>query len=119
MKTPYDNPTSQRARRDELENEGRVHKATFHSHTHDDLGGRFAREFSSSRVGEKPAIEYPRQPPGSPWHDDQPVEPPLGISINEQSPSGEYFEVERSLREAPGGGEQPSSVGERLAKRRR
>ena len=71
------------------------------------IGGRWATESQTRVVGS--GVEYPQLPPDSPWRDDPvPVEPPLGINVDEMVPVGEAFEVERSLRESSAGMNDPS-----------
>jgi hypothetical protein len=57
--------------------------------------GRFA--------GMKPEMgpRYPKLPDGSPWAHQEPVEPPLGYSIEDQPPTGEPFEIDASRTAAP------------------
>jgi hypothetical protein len=66
-------------------------------------GGRFAelaRREGAARpavVGATPAVQYPAGPA---WVSDGAgvgIEPPLGICVNDLEPTGEPFEVERSL----------------------
>ena len=98
---PYDNPTSQSERR-------RILKDTMHTRAlaeQGTIGGRFAAEARTRVVGSKPAIEYPPQPPNSPWADDPTgQEPALGYSIEDQAPSGEVFEIQKLAEQAAGGG---------------
>jgi hypothetical protein len=61
-----------------------------------ELGGRFAK--ASVVVGAEPAVQYP---PGPDWtRNEVPQEPPLGFSVNDLEPTGEPFEVERSLTQS-------------------
>jgi hypothetical protein len=57
-------------------------------------GGRFAVD--AAIVGRDPA-PYPAQPAGSPWAGAQPVEPPTGLAIDAQEPTGEPHELAASL----------------------
>jgi hypothetical protein len=50
----------------------------------DIVGGRFAGQTPQHIVGSTPAPQYPAQP-RTPWADD-PVEPPLGVSVDEMKP---------------------------------
>jgi hypothetical protein len=94
---------------------------TYHGHALDadlEMGGRFSRVNTTTVVGSSP-IQYPAQPPTSPWHHDPcPPEPPLGYSVDEQDPVGEVFERAHSAAspvEPPpdaGVGTPPSSSGE-------
>jgi hypothetical protein len=62
-------------------------------------GGRFANhEAVVTGVG-GPAVNYPMQSTTSPWSQPNLVEPPLGWSVEDQEPCGEYFEVQQSLEE--------------------
>ena len=62
----------------------------------DGPGGRFAAGGYVS--GSERTTDYPRLPNGSPWAGDAVgLEPPLGFSVNDLEPSGEAYEVERSL----------------------
>jgi hypothetical protein len=52
-------------------------------------------------TGSKPAVAYPRMPPGSPWAGDLTgVEGPLGYEIDAQESVGEPFELAASLAAA-------------------
>jgi hypothetical protein len=63
----------------------------------DERGGRYATEGSKQTVIGPSPIAYPAQPAGSPWRCDPcGTEPPLGIDINAQDPTGEAFEVAAS-----------------------
>jgi hypothetical protein len=99
---------SQSEKRDIVENDRRVHKATYFSHTHPDEGGRFAASDQPPRhvVGSTPV---PRYPAGPNWSADPTgVEPPTGIAIDQMDPVGETFEVERSLCEVRNGAAPPT-----------
>lgn len=98
-------PISQREKREIMENDRLVREAgerrgrTYAGHALDnepDVGGRFAKVSTTTVVGTSP-INYPQQPPGSPWHSDPcPPEPPLGFSVDAMEPVGEKYEVEAS-----------------------
>ena len=82
----------QAERREVLRNDQRVREqgATYFSHTHSDLGGRFALAQDREQiVGESPAPQYPALPASSPWAGPDLVgpEPPLGYSVNALEPS--------------------------------
>ena len=90
--TTYD-PEDQNERRRVLLNDARVREqsrngdtGTYLSHTHSELGGRFAVTNHQTITG----IVSPAPPPlpaNSPWHGSDPVpdEPPLGYRIDEMS----------------------------------
>jgi hypothetical protein len=92
----FHNKASQAEKREVDANDRRVRNAlTYLDHTHDDAGGRFARQRPSTVVGADPSVNYPA---AAPWtRDAVPPEPPLGTSIDEMIPVGESFEVEQSL----------------------
>ena len=87
--TTYD-PEDQAERRRVLLNDARVREqarngdtGTYLSHTHSELGGRFALTEHQTITG----VVSPAPPPlpaNSPWHGSDPVpdEPPLGYDIN-------------------------------------
>src|SRR6516165_1620471 len=77
----------------------------------DDLaGGRYAKITRLSVVVSS-LVAYPRQPETSPWHHDPcGVEPPLGYSVEDQEPTGEKFEQQRSLKSPEQGGTPTSGV---------
>jgi hypothetical protein len=60
-------------------------------------GGRFASE--TTVTGAEPAMHYPKLPEGSPWAGggDVGLQPPTGININEQEPTGTPAEVAASI----------------------
>jgi len=66
-------------------------------------GGRFAelaRREGASRptvVGARPLVQYPAGPDWTSNGAAVGVEPPLGVCVNDLEPTGEAFEVERSL----------------------
>ena len=74
-----------------------------------ELGGRFGK--AKVVVGTEPTVQYPRLPSG-PWADPVrvPDEPPLGFSVNDLEPTGEPFEVERSLANLAASPEAPTSA---------
>jgi hypothetical protein len=103
---PYDNPASQDERRQVLRDTllgRRAHKNTYFAHAHSDEGGRFSAPDQPPRytVGSE---AVPRYPAGPNWSAD-PVgpEPSLGFSVENVPPTGEMFEIEKSvLAESPG-----------------
>jgi hypothetical protein len=54
---------------------------TFLSHTHSDLGGRYAIVSPQTIVGAEPTINYPAA--SSPWQVELPKEEPLGYAIDQ------------------------------------
>ncbi len=67
-------------------------------------GGRFAQlarrkgGAKPSVVGQSPTIQYPRLPAGSPWSGpDNPLEPPLGWSVEDMEPVGTAEEIAKGL----------------------
>jgi hypothetical protein len=110
----------ERERRETLENDRRVREqsrngdtGTYLSHTHSEVGGRFAIDEHQTITG----VVSPAPPPlpsTSPWSGAQPEpgpEEPLGYEINRLTP----FELEPSMAQssvdhaqAPGGAEAPS-----------
>ena len=64
----------------------------------DDLaGGRFAHLNKAVITGSTPFTPYPKMPEGNPWRcDPVPNEEPLGWSVEDQPPTGEFHELERS-----------------------
>jgi hypothetical protein len=97
-KRPFINQTSQADRQATLENDQRVHKNTYLSHTHNEAGGRFAKISPLNVTGSSTLPQYPAGPNWS--ADPSGQEPPLGFSVEDHPPVGEAFEVERSLGEA-------------------
>jgi hypothetical protein len=75
----------------------------------DMVQGRFASVSKTQVTGAGP--DYPRLPEGSPWRDEQIVEPPLGFPIDQLEPVGTAQEIEKSLGEA-----NPGDVGQLLPK---
>jgi hypothetical protein len=75
----------------------------------DDLGGRYREK--QTVAGEEKATDYPRQDSASPWSGggaDPGVEAPLGVAIDEMEPTGEQFEVDRSIADL--GGPEPGAI---------
>jgi len=71
----------------------------------DDVSGRWAKENKTNITGTTP---IPQVPAGPNWSNGpQPgIEPPLGFSVEAMEPTGNFHEIERSLRElgnSPGG----------------
>lgn len=62
-----------------------------------DLGGRFSP--GGSVTGSEPTAQQPRLPANSPWGDGpQPgLDPPLGVEIDQQEPTGTPQEVSASI----------------------
>jgi hypothetical protein len=57
--------------------------------------GRYTEHEKATVIGSTPIPHYPQGPA---WcADPSGVEPPLGVDINEMQPTGEVFEVERSI----------------------
>ncbi|MGA8698473.1 MAG: hypothetical protein WB689_32495 [Xanthobacteraceae bacterium] len=102
--TTYD-PEDQAERRRVLRNDERVREqsrntGTYLSHTHSELGGRFAVAEHQTITGVvSPAP--PSLPANSPWAgaDPVPVEPSLGTDINFVEPCGTAAEIEASIRQ--------------------
>jgi len=83
-----------------------VHKrgSTYHSHTHDDAGGRFAKQSPQYVIGSTAIPQYPAQP-GSSWSNQAaavPAEEPLGVDLSAAPIVGEPHEVAASLDKARG-----------------
>jgi hypothetical protein len=52
-------------------------------------GGRFAKVKGEYTIGSGPIVQYPRQPPNSPWAEEPAgLEPPLGYSVDDLAPVG-------------------------------
>jgi len=70
-----------------LENDRKVREqgSTFLSHTHSDLGGRYALVSPQTVVGADPIPNYP--PAAAHQHDPCGQEPPLGYAIDELEPA--------------------------------
>jgi hypothetical protein len=95
----FRNEIDQKERAKVLKNDLRNNNAsTFLSHTHNDVGGRFAAISSPVVVGSTPTPQYPA---AFLQHDPVPDEPALGVDINEMPPVGEPHELKASkLRHA-------------------
>jgi hypothetical protein len=110
----FNNETSQSDRRKVLENDRQV-RSTYFEHAQSDpdleMGGRFSRVNPSTVTGTAPGPEYPRLPSG-PWSEGPGggPEPPLGIDINAQEPTGEKHEVEASTADGTSAVEDASAV---------
>ena len=113
--TDNKNPFTQREKAEVLRNDTYFRRAAVGLDL-DSPGGRFRSEEAIS--GTTPAVHYPKLPSSSPWASDNVgVEPPLGVSIEDQQPTGEAFEVDRSLElatssSAPPGFASPGIVGD-------
>jgi hypothetical protein len=83
-------------RRRVFENDQRVHKNTYLSHTHGDAGGRYAEINKSSVTGSAPTRPYP--PAAHHQIDPSGIEPPLNYDINAVEPTGTHKEIEASLK---------------------
>jgi hypothetical protein len=110
--TPYHNNSPQSVRRAIAKNDRRVHanRSTYGDHTHDDSGGRYLKQTPSTVIGSEP-IAYPRLPENS-WANQGavvPPEPPLGVAIDQMEPTGEFYEVQASLRAAGMNNTEPST----------
>jgi len=92
------NVLSQDEKRDTLANDRRAN--TFLGHTDSGAGGRFAAITESTVTGTARVPQYPRQPEGSPWADEQATEPPLDFDISSAPIVGEFCEVQASLGES-------------------
>jgi hypothetical protein len=72
--------------------------STYHQFAEADAnehGGRFAKEMEARVTG---VPQVPPMPEGNPWAEDiVPAEGPLGYSVNEMEPVGNYHEVSASL----------------------
>src|SRR5258708_40202925 len=99
---------TQKEKRAILENDRLVRKGTYFGVAAADAdmekGGRYAALNKPSVTGADPSVagywgaRYPAQPPNSPWAKDHyPPEPPLGFSVEDQAPTGEWHEVQKSL----------------------
>jgi hypothetical protein len=67
--------------------------STYRDQSHIDMmleGGRFAAE--ATIAGADPALHYPKLPADNPWSGNNPIEGPLGYSVEDQAPVGEPFE---------------------------
>lgn len=93
------NDSSQAERRRVLAND-RQQTSSLLDHVEPEGGGRFAElarrdAGKSTVVGATPSVQYPTGPGWT--RSEVPQEPPLGFSVNDLEPTGEPFEVERSL----------------------
>jgi hypothetical protein len=83
-----------------------VHKrgSTYHSHTHDDAGGRFLKQSPQYVIGSTPIPQYPTLPQSSPSNQAAavPAEEPLGVDLSAAPIVGEPHEVAASLDEGRG-----------------
>ena len=93
---PLSRHEEQNDRLEVLENEKRLREqgSTFLSHTHNDIGGRFAAISSPVVVGEK---QIPQYPAAFLQHDPVPDEPALGVDVNALEPCGEPHELRASI----------------------
>jgi hypothetical protein len=132
-----DDPESQAERRRVLANDVRVREqsrsgdtGTYLSHTHSELGGRFAVTDHQTITG----VVSPAPPPlpaNSPWHGRDPVpdEPPLGYRIDampelepppivaSSSPSVDAAQATDDPAPAPSGGSGPATLGGLVSER--
>ena len=86
-----------------LRNEERLRKATYFGVASGDAdldrGGRYATINKTTVTGSSPGAWAPRQPASSPWHSDPcGIEPPLNYNIDDQPPTGEIWEQEKSMQ---------------------
>jgi hypothetical protein len=101
------NDSSQAERRAILRNEREV--GTYHAFATSEagtIGGRFAAEAKQRVTGATPAPQYPALPDGAFPNQAAavPLEPSLGVAIDQMEPTGTYAEIEQSLmREARDG----------------
>jgi hypothetical protein len=94
--TDFKNP-SQREKEEVLRNDTYFRRATVGLDL-DSPGGRFRAGEEIS--GTEASVRYPRLPSSSPWAaDNVGVEPPTGVEIDAQEPTGTAEEIERSLVE--------------------
>jgi hypothetical protein len=71
--------------------------STFMEHTHDESGGRFAKQIPQTVVGSTPSAAA-LYPAGPTWSQDvAPIEPPLGTSVEDHEAVGTYQEIEASI----------------------
>lgn len=77
-----------------------VHKDTMHGRAiaeANEAGGRFKTVNETTVIGAT-SLNYPELPSNSPFHHDPvPIEPALGISVEDHQPVGTYSEVQQSL----------------------
>ncbi len=94
----FDQPATQAMRKAALQNEKRLRESggsTYHAFTHDEEGGRYAKQQPQRLTGAQPSTEYPTIKEG-PWSRDYvqlPPEEPYGIDINEVPICGEPHEL--------------------------
>lgn len=97
---PYNNEASPAERKRVLENDRKV--STYHALAQaaaDDLaGGRYGNVTKTTVTGADPRVAVPKQPATSFSNQfrNMPNEPSLGFSVEDQEPTGEPWEVERS-----------------------
>ena len=97
--TDFKNDSTQAERRRLLTND-RPQTSSLLDHVEPEGGGRFAElarrdAGKPTVVGATPSVQYPAGPGWT--RDEVPQEPPLGFCVNDLEPTGEPFEVERSL----------------------
>jgi hypothetical protein len=94
-----------------LENDRKVREqgGTFLSHTHSDLGGRYALVSPQTIVGADPIPNYPAA--AAHQHDPVPQEPPLGYRIDNPS---DPVEAPSFTQQATGPTSPPSPLGQRV-----
>jgi hypothetical protein len=101
--TPMIDPDiTQKQKREILENDKKVRAGTYKSlaeaECNSELGGRYSAAVSKTTFHGW-GSRYPGQPASSPWHHDPcGIEPPLGFSVEEMPTTGEWWEVEASLK---------------------
>jgi hypothetical protein len=78
--------------------------STYHSHTHDDAGGRFLKQSPQYVIGSTAIPQYPTLPQSSPSNQAVaiPPEEPLGVDLSAAPIVGEPHEVAASLNKARG-----------------
>jgi hypothetical protein len=83
---------------DKLARKASTYFAQAQSSLNDDAGGRFGSVTKSSVTGSGPVV-YPRLPADAPSNQlaMTPPEPAIGYDINAQEPTGEWFEIQKSL----------------------
>jgi hypothetical protein len=72
------------------------------------LGGRFAK--ADYVAGQGPSVDYPAAGDWTRNAGGVGIEPPLGFSVNDIAPTGEAFEVERSLASLGGSVAAPAMI---------
>ena len=83
----------------------------------DVIGGRYGAISKTTVTGSSGPVEYPRQPPDSPWATD-PVgpEPPINFQeISTPGPVGERFEIELGEVRDGGSSQTPAAAGHPLS----